>query len=209
MGWKALKCGLHFKGISSDCKGKSSVMTNGFPLKRNTNFLLMLEESDDIKLEVEETNVNNGEGGLKKMVSKLNEELEKERLAAATAAEEAMAMIMRLQNEKSTILMESKQYRLMAEKKQVHDREVIQSLRWIVKKHETARKLLENRLMFLSRKLRLCFEGNNNNIQWVEDGDDDEYYLRKYEEDENDISHHPSGNERSGELLLSSLDLGS
>ncbi|KAF7143648.1 hypothetical protein RHSIM_Rhsim05G0100200 [Rhododendron simsii] len=68
-------------------------------------------------------------------------ELEKERNAAATASEEAMAMILRLQNEKSLIEMEAKQYRRLAEEKQIHDQEVIQSLRWIVMKHESERGL--------------------------------------------------------------------
>ncbi|KAF5936771.1 hypothetical protein HYC85_024277 [Camellia sinensis] len=50
-------------------------------------------------------------------------ELEKERLAAATAAEEAMAMILKLQNDKSLIEMEANQYRRLTEEKQLRDQE--------------------------------------------------------------------------------------
>uniref|UniRef100_A0A5B7BX67 GTD-binding domain-containing protein n=1 Tax=Davidia involucrata TaxID=16924 RepID=A0A5B7BX67_DAVIN len=82
-------------------------------------------------------------------------ELEKERTAAATAVEEAMAMILRLQNEKSLIEMEASQFRRLAEDKQLHDQQVIQSLRWIVMKHESERSLLEDQLRLFRRKLKL------------------------------------------------------
>lgn len=82
-----------------------------------------------------------------------NLELEKERMAAATAAEETMAMILRLQNEKSLIEMESKQYKRLAEEKQLHDQEVIQSLQWLVMKHESERAILEEQLRICQQKL--------------------------------------------------------
>ncbi|XP_021903649.1 protein FLOURY 1-like [Carica papaya] len=63
-------------------------------------------------------------------------ELEEERMAAASAAEEAMAMILRLQREKSAVEIEAKQFRRMAEQKQEFDKELIQSLQWVVMKHE-------------------------------------------------------------------------
>ncbi|KAL8540513.1 hypothetical protein ACS0TY_001951 [Phlomoides rotata] len=73
-------------------------------------------------------------------------EVVKERAASATAAEEAMAMIMRLQNEKSSIEMESSQYRRLAEEKQIHDHQVIESLQWLVWRNETEMKLLQEEL---------------------------------------------------------------
>lgn len=69
-------------------------------------------------------------------------ELAKERAASATAAAEAMAMILRLQNEKSLLEMESSQYRRLAEEKQIHDQEVIRSLQWLVWQHEHERSSL-------------------------------------------------------------------
>ncbi|XP_057787992.1 protein FLOURY 1-like [Salvia miltiorrhiza] len=71
-------------------------------------------------------------------------ELVKERAASATAAEEAMAMILRLQNEKSLLEMEWSQYRRLAEEKQIHDQQVIKSLQWLVWQHELKRGLIED-----------------------------------------------------------------
>ncbi|BFG41299.1 hypothetical protein CerSpe_275730 [Prunus speciosa] len=81
-------------------------------------------------------------------------ELEKERMAAASAAEETMAMILRLQNEKSCIEIQANQYRRMAEQKQQYDEEVIQSLQWIIMKHESERSLLQEQLTLCNQKLQ-------------------------------------------------------
>ncbi|XP_059651091.1 protein FLOURY 1-like [Cornus florida] len=87
-------------------------------------------------------------------------ELVKERMAAATAAEEAMAMILRLQKEKSLIEMEANQYRRLTEEKQFHDQEVIESLRWIVLQHESERSLLEDQLRMYSQNFQLYMKGD-------------------------------------------------
>nr|ABK22755.1 unknown [Picea sitchensis] len=64
----------------------------------------------------------------------LEEELDKERSAAATAAQEAMAMIARLQKEKASLKMESRQYRITAEQKHFYDLQAINFLKEIVTK---------------------------------------------------------------------------
>ncbi|KAI3448220.1 hypothetical protein Pfo_004885 [Paulownia fortunei] len=92
-------------------------------------------------------------------------ELEKERAASATAAEEAMAMILRLQNEKSLIEMEFIQYRRLAEEKQIHDQEVIQSLQWIVWRHESERSLLQEELKFCRRKLNRLLKSDEREVE--------------------------------------------
>ncbi|KAG2303163.1 hypothetical protein Bca4012_061966 [Brassica carinata] len=78
---------------------------------------------------------------LRKMVKRerrrgdgLKIELEKERRAAESAAGEAMAMLLKLRMEKSAVEMEANQYRRVAEQKQVYDKEVIQSLKWMLMK---------------------------------------------------------------------------
>ncbi|CAN4111989.1 unnamed protein product [Withania somnifera] len=81
-------------------------------------------------------------------------ELEKERMAAATAAEETMAMILRLQNEKSLVEMEANQYKRLGEEKQIHDQELIQSLQWLVLQHESERSILEDQLKSCREKLK-------------------------------------------------------
>lgn len=62
------------------------------------------------------------------------EELDKERSAAATAAQEAMAMIARLQKEKASLQMEARQYRITAEQKHFYDLQAINFLKEIVVK---------------------------------------------------------------------------
>lgn len=64
----------------------------------------------------------------------LEDELDKERSAAATAAQEAMAMIARLQKEKASLQMEARQYRITAEQKHFYDLNAINFLKEIVVK---------------------------------------------------------------------------
>ncbi|KAB1206695.1 hypothetical protein CJ030_MR7G013558 [Morella rubra] len=87
-------------------------------------------------------------------------ELDKERMAAASAAEEAMAMIFRLQSEKSSIEMQANQYRRLAEQKLQYEQEVLESLQWLVMKHESDRCLLEDQLRLCRQKLKLYTKGD-------------------------------------------------
>ncbi|KAE8695562.1 Ankyrin repeat-containing protein, putative isoform 1 [Hibiscus syriacus] len=70
-------------------------------------------------------------------------ELEKERIAAATAADEAMAMILRLQEEKATIEMEARQYQRMIEEKFAYDAEEMNILKEILLRREREKHFLE------------------------------------------------------------------
>jgi hypothetical protein len=70
-------------------------------------------------------------------------ELEKERCAAASAAEEAMAMILRLQEEKALIEMEAKQYHRMIEEKSAYDAEEMDILKEILLRREREKHFLE------------------------------------------------------------------
>lgn len=87
-------------------------------------------------------------------------ELEKERMSAATAVEESMAMILRLQNEKSLVEMESRQYRRLAEEKLLYDEKVIRSLQWLVERHESERAVLEEQWRLCEQKLRLFMKSD-------------------------------------------------
>ncbi|KAK9096998.1 hypothetical protein Sjap_022495 [Stephania japonica] len=73
-------------------------------------------------------------------------ELEKERNAAASSANEAMAMILRLQNEKSSIRMQADHCFKLAEQQHMYDQEVIESLNWIILKHESELNLCKQKL---------------------------------------------------------------
>lgn len=70
-------------------------------------------------------------------------ELEKERCAAASAADEAMAMILRLQEEKALIEMEAKQYQRMIEEKSAYDAEEMNILKEILLRREREKHFLE------------------------------------------------------------------
>lgn len=59
------------------------------------------------------------------LLQKLNTELDVERESAATAASEALSMILRLQGEKASLKMEASQYKRMAEEKMCHAEEAL------------------------------------------------------------------------------------
>ncbi|GAB2210006.1 hypothetical protein Droror1_Dr00015256 [Drosera rotundifolia] len=73
-------------------------------------------------------------------------ELEKERIAAATAADEAMAMILRLQQEKASIEMEARQYQRIIEEKSTYDEEEMVILKEIIIRREREKHFLEKQV---------------------------------------------------------------
>lgn len=82
-------------------------------------------------------------------------DLEKERAAAASAIDETMAMIARLQGEKNAAEVRANQERRMTEQKQAYDQEVIESLRLMLARSEDRRDVLEGRLSQWGRKLEM------------------------------------------------------
>lgn len=73
-------------------------------------------------------------------------ELEKERAASASAADEAMAMILRLQADKASLEMEGKQYERMIDEKFAYDEEEMNILKEILIKREREKHFLEKEL---------------------------------------------------------------
>lgn len=73
-------------------------------------------------------------------------ELDKERSAAAVAANNAMAMITRIQQEKAAIQMEALQYQRMMEEQAEYDEEALQIMRDLLIKKEDDLKALESEL---------------------------------------------------------------
>ncbi|CAH8354856.1 unnamed protein product [Eruca vesicaria subsp. sativa] len=73
-------------------------------------------------------------------------ELEEERAASASAADEAMAMIQRLQADKASLEMEGKQYERMIEEKFAYDEEEMNILKEILFKREREKHFLEKEL---------------------------------------------------------------
>ncbi|XP_027365495.1 uncharacterized protein LOC113872267 [Abrus precatorius] len=114
-------------------------------------------------------------------------EIEKERVAASSAAEETMAMILRLQSEKSAVEIQAKQFRRVVEQKQEYDLEVIESLRWTVVQLEMQKNLLEDRLGVYKEKLRQFLEDEE--IDQLEEGvDSDSGFLNFSVEYDLDVS---------------------
>ncbi|KAF7843034.1 protein FLOURY 1-like [Senna tora] len=81
-------------------------------------------------------------------------ELEMEREASASAADEAIAMIQRHQSEKSLVDLEAKQFRRVAEQAQSYDQEVVESLRSIIRRNEYQISLLEHQKILYREKLK-------------------------------------------------------
>lgn len=73
-------------------------------------------------------------------------ELEKERAAAASAAEETIAMISRLQQDKASVEMESKHYHRMIEEKSAFDEEEMNILKEILIRMERENHFLEQEI---------------------------------------------------------------
>ncbi|KAG2244663.1 hypothetical protein Bca52824_093510 [Brassica carinata] len=71
-------------------------------------------------------------------VKDLHLELEEERNAAASAANETMSMILRLQSEKAEIQMEARQFKAFAEEKVTHDQEKLKVLEELLYEKEQA-----------------------------------------------------------------------
>ncbi|KAG9130846.1 hypothetical protein Leryth_016985 [Lithospermum erythrorhizon] len=85
-------------------------------------------------------------------------ELEKERSAAASAANEAMAMILRLQEEKATVEMEARQYQRIIEEKFSYDAEEMDILKDILLIREMEKHSLEKEVEDYRQMLNLSNE---------------------------------------------------
>ena len=82
----------------------------------------------------------------RKALSSLYAELEEERNAAAIAANQTMAMITRLQEEKAAMQMEALQYQRMMEEQSEYDQEALQLLNELMMKREKEKQELEKEL---------------------------------------------------------------
>ncbi|KAL5545649.1 hypothetical protein UlMin_005336 [Ulmus minor] len=137
---KCCNCGYSCSSISSSSeswlrsvKRKHSELENG-----NRFFIPGFETFSVAKVEVE-----NECAALREMVSNQQQaiqdlylELEEERNASSSAANEAMSMILRLQREKAEIQMEARQFKRFAEEKMAHDQQEFLALEDLLYKRE-------------------------------------------------------------------------
>ncbi|XP_051133246.1 uncharacterized protein LOC127252904 [Andrographis paniculata] len=96
-------------------------------------------------------------------------ELEKERNAAATAADEAMAMILRLQEEKAAIEMEARQYQRILEEKSVYDAEEMTILKEILIRREKENHFLEKEVEAYKHMVSAGGEQNTRDFEACDD----------------------------------------
>ncbi|XP_011097517.1 myosin-binding protein 3 [Sesamum indicum] len=89
----------------------------------------------------------------RKALHELYTELEEERKAAAVAANETMAMITKLQEEKSAMQMEALQYQRMMEEQAEYDQEALQLLNDLMMKREKEKQELEKELEMYRNKV--------------------------------------------------------
>lgn len=88
-----------------------------------------------------------------KALSALYSELEEERSASAVAANQTMAMITRLQEEKAAMQMEALQYQRMMEEQSEYDQEALQLLNELMNKLEREKQELEKELEIYQKKV--------------------------------------------------------
>ncbi|XP_062212182.1 myosin-binding protein 2-like isoform X2 [Phragmites australis] len=91
----------------------------------------------------------------RKSLNTLYAELENERNAAAISADETMAMINRLQEQKAAMQMEAIQYQRLMEEQSEYDQEVLQRLNELVVKREKEKQDLERELELYRHKVHL------------------------------------------------------
>jgi len=136
--------------------------TSGVATQRSDRMFL-LERKRSLSLSLDGSAASEMEGGEPSTVEQLRSalqaerkalgalyaELEEERSTAAIAANQMMAMINRLQEEKAAIQMEALQYQRMMEEQSEYDQEALQLLNELVTKREREKQELE-------RELELC-----------------------------------------------------
>ncbi|KAH0860684.1 hypothetical protein HID58_088945 [Brassica napus] len=100
-------------------------------------------------------------------------ELEEERSASAIAANQTMAMITRLQEEKAKVQMEALQYHRMMEEQAEYDQEALQLLNHLMVKREKEKEELQRELDVCKAKV-LQYEKNKTKCEVTDDDDKEE-----------------------------------
>ncbi|MCD7455410.1 hypothetical protein HAX54_028061 [Datura stramonium] len=114
----------------------------------------------------------------RKSLMELYMELDEERSASAVAANNAMAMITRLQAEKAAVQMEALQYQRMMEEQAEYDQEALQVMQDLVLKREEEIKILEAELDTYRERYGVIKKVGSE--VWELDADDDYQELRSH-----------------------------
>ncbi|KAL9326060.1 hypothetical protein ACSQ67_006705 [Phaseolus vulgaris] len=104
------------------------------------------------------------------LLQKLYAELDKEREASATAASEAMDMILRLQGEKAAVKMEASHYKRMAEEKIDHAESTLEVFEELMYQKEMEIASLEFQILaYRNKLLTLGSDFNASDLEFTED----------------------------------------
>ncbi|XP_043698122.1 myosin-binding protein 7-like [Telopea speciosissima] len=116
-------------------KRKFEEFQDGFP-----NVLLDFSQSSIARVEIENecTALRETLSSQQQTIQELYTELDEERNASSSAANEAMSMILRLQREKAEIQMEARQFKRFAEEKMAHDQQQLLALEDLLYKRDQA-----------------------------------------------------------------------
>ncbi|TYJ27463.1 hypothetical protein E1A91_A07G189100v1 [Gossypium mustelinum] len=143
------------KGVDAPESSKTQIL--GFTLGTHEEKSTMDEngERTNASLSVY-TDCNNNEAEEEKFSdtpTSSHQELEEERSASAIAANQTMAMITRLQEEKAAMQMEALQYQRMMEEQSEYDQEALQLLNELMIKREKEKEELEKELEVYRKKV--------------------------------------------------------
>ncbi|CAF1880224.1 BnaC02g01950D [Brassica napus] len=123
-----------------DCSShKHDEFSNNEPRDaRDLSLSLSLSISSNAKVQIENEChlLRETVASQRESIQDLYSELDEERNAASTAANEAMSMILRLQREKAEVEMELRQFKRFSEEKMEHDRQELLALEDLVYKRE-------------------------------------------------------------------------
>ncbi|MBA0782671.1 hypothetical protein Gotri_000521 [Gossypium trilobum] len=147
MGFKFLQFGLSNKGIMQflcDARGKSNDLRGGICSKHDLN-------------EVYDPNITKSIDNCKEILKKDTDFDAKYGVEEGTDEKEKECCP---EDEEfdSSVEIDANQFKRMAEQKQEYDQQVIESLQWIVMKHESEWSSLENQLQLCKQKLKLYME---------------------------------------------------
>jgi hypothetical protein len=109
--------------------------------KQTTDWIRSVKRKHDdvVHVEIEDERVallSQAVGGHQKAIEDLYSELEEERNAASSAANETMSMILRLQTEKAELEMEARQFKRIVDERACHDEQEILALEELLYKSE-------------------------------------------------------------------------
>ncbi|KAG7545560.1 GTD-binding domain [Arabidopsis suecica] len=154
-------------------------------VERSRSFKLPGAETIDLRIALYER---------KEVIERLQDELNAEREASETSANEAMSMILRLQGEKAELAMEAGQYKRMVEEQMSHAEMSFALLEDVIYQKEIEVTALAYQVeVYRSQLLSLGFSDLNSlDVKLQENDDQDEYMLKMNDLSLSDRSQTPS-----------------